>query len=63
MTTLAHGCSDLLLVSHHFDLILHYELNWIEMGRACMLAGSDIRGMEDALDTGLWDDEFLDPAT
>lgn len=33
------------------------------MGRACMLAGSDIQGMEDALDTGLWNDENLDPET
>jgi hypothetical protein len=46
-----------------FDLTSRYELNRTEMGRACMLSGSDIRGMEDALDTGLWDDESLDPET
>jgi hypothetical protein len=63
MTKLAHGCSDLLPVSHQLDPASSYELNWTEMGRACMLSGSDIRGMEDALDTGLWNDEFLDPET
>jgi hypothetical protein len=63
MMRLAHGCSGPLPVSRQLDLASRYELNRTEMGRACMLSGSDIRGMEDALDTGLWEDEFLDPET
>ena len=34
-----------------------------EMRRACVLGGSDVHGVEDALDTGLWSDELLDSET
>ncbi|KIM24059.1 hypothetical protein M408DRAFT_331978 [Serendipita vermifera MAFF 305830] len=34
-----------------------------EMRRACTIVGSDIHGMEDALDNGLWNNEQIDPET